>query len=919
MSCPAFVVRLPLLLCSILLFAVPLVAQTLRLGSERLDLGFVKPGQQAEGEIVLSNSGDDQLVVLVQTEGDRFVALVDTLRLPPGGQERLRVVFAAPAPGDYNGALILEVKKLIGGQKERLPLSARVSRARLELKPAANQGLELGTLAVGQGGLGVVALHNSGVVEARLDSAFIEAPGPFALEGGALGGRQLAAGETLELAVNFKPQVDGSAAGRLVLLSADWSPPRRALALRGEGLAPQAAVSPLPAVGLDFDLAEVGQTLWRRVTLLNQGRLELTLRRTELFGDAFILEEPPAGPVAPGERLELRVGFRAAHEGPATGVLHLFTDDPLKPDIAVPLSGRGQVRPPQIELLNREGLDFGGVALGQSEKENLLLLNRGGSPFAVEIELEAGTGEYEAEHASLLLQPGESRAVAVVFSPKEEGPRPGALWVGTQSGRRRVELEGRGKYLKLNPSSVEFGRVAVGETQNRLVEITNTGNADFRVERVVVGDEAFLVHNPVDPDGEFLLPANSLRPLPLNIGFLPAKRGLVSTPLKLEGFWEEGTETLEVLLNGTGVAAEIALHPTGPIDFGYVVLGRRETRTLVATNTGDTALRVEANSLGSEAAVEPAAFDLEPGESTPLKVHFSPEALGDRFVQVLLVSNDVRDRAQALRVGGKGALESIDLEAVTSVFAARKSGSEALPLRWNNNPVVLKDGTKLDVGFKIPDSLRQALVGRKFTIEWTQLDDQYDPKGGSKQSEVHIYEADAEKILAEDFNLRLLEASTKRVRVKVTTHSYPGAPPQSISQVFEAGGWKWEFEAKPLVSFLTIRPGRNYTDAEGNKVKGQTERLIGLPGLAFAGLHDSENPFVSGIHLTAIGNVLEALSTTNSLAVSLGVAVSLYKDQFLIGLGRDIYDSRPKEKRKGTSDYIVTFKYSGLFKKGLFR
>ena len=163
-------------------------------------------------------------------------------------------------------------------------------------------------------------------------------------------------------------------------------------------------------------------------------------------------------------------------------------------------------------------------------------------------------------------------------------------------------------------------------------------------------------------------------------------------------------------------------------------------------------------------------------------------------------------------------------------------------------------------------------------------------------------------------NQEMLEKENRRVRLKITTRASPGAPPQSITQVLEAGGWKWEFEAKPLLSFLTIRPGRDYADADGNAVKGKTERLIGLPGIAFAGWHNIDNPSVSGIHLTATGNVLEALSTENSLAISMGLAVSCYKDQFLFGFGWDIYDSRPASKRKGSQDYIMTFKYSGLFK-----
>ena len=100
------------------------------------------------------------------------------------------------------------------------------------------------------------------------------------------------------------------------------------------------------------------------------------------------------------------------------------------------------------------------------------------------------------------------------------------------------------------------------------------------------------------------------------------------------------------------------------------------------------------------------------------------------------------------------------------------------------------------------------------------------------------------------------------------------------------------------MSFLTIRPGRNYEDADGNRVKGKTERLIGLPGIAFAGWHNVDNPSISGIHFTAIGNVLEALSTENSLAVSLGLAVSFYKDQFLSASAGMYMTHAPKPNAK---------------------
>ena len=373
-------------------------------------------------------------------------------------------------------------------------------------------------------------------------------------------------------------------------------------------------------------------------------------------------------------------------------------------------------------------------------------------------------------------------------------------------------------------------------------------------------------------------------------------------------------ETLDILLSGNGVAAEIEVHPSGIVDFGHVVLGERTEKTLVATNAGDTVLQVESHPQSPEAYIEPAQFALAPGESARIKVLFEPKTLGEHLGRVLLISNDVKDRARPLQYKGHGALENIDLARITQILVSSGEISSNLNVGWDNVPMVQKDGSKIDVIFHIPDSLRQALVGREISVEWTKLDENYDTSGGIQEKKVKIYESSGERVLAEDLNLRLLEKENRRVRLKITTRGYPGAPEQSISQILEAGGWKWEFEAKPLLSFLTIRPGRDYVDKDGNKIKGRTERLIGLPGLAFAGWHNVDSPSISGLHFTAIGNVLEALSTENSLAISMGLAISFYKDQFLFGFGWDIYDNRSPAKRKGSQDYIMTFKYSGLFK-----
>ena len=897
-----------LLLAAGALLPTGLAAQPLLVQPDSLDFGALGAGRTGRLEVSVRNAGPEDAEIRVRVEGEGFSAAADTLHLPAAGSRALAVEFSAADTGAYAGELTLRTGELFGSEQGRVGLAASVERPRLSLPP---QGLDAGPAPVGRVVRRSLELVNAGRVELVIDSLSIEPrDGPFSLSGPAAG-RRLAPGSRMEVGVLFRPAGDGAFRGGVRVHAPDL--PGVSVPLSGEGLAPRLAVSPLPEVGIDFETVEVGARARRALTLINRGRGDLDLS-LQLGGEAFEAAWDSSLRLEPGARRDVEVRFLPRYEGPAGAALLLTTNDPQRPRVEVPLAGRGQIGPPQVELLDASPIDFGRVPVGKAARLPLLMWNRGGSPFLVRLELEEGGGpEFGLGKGSLLLNPGESGRVELAFRPQEVGLREGALFVHTEAGPRRVQLRGSGRFLQVKPSAHDFGRVPVGESGSGIIELANTGNSDFSVSRIHSTSDDFTIFTQLSPDGEYLLPANGLRSLPVRVTFAPSARGPASGTLRLEGFWEGAAATLEVLLNGTGVAAEIELHPSGVLDFGHVVIGDSDQRALVATNSGDTALQVEAGALTGEVGVEPAAFSLDPGESTTLRIHFSPEALGERFGQVLLISNDVRDKAQPIKIRGRGALGSVDLASIVSVLATGKSGAKRLEVPWNPTPLVVRDGTRIDLRIDLPDSLRQALVGRRVDVEWVQLDENYDPKGGPRQARAQIYADSDDSVGVEDLNLRLTDAGIKRARLRVTTRSYPGGPEQSISQVLESGGWKWSFEAKPLVSFLAIRPGRDRTDADGNRVEGRTERLIGLPGIAFAGWHNAEHPAVSGVHLTAIGNVLEALSTDNSIAVSLGLAVSLYKDRFLFGFAWDIYDSRPRARREGTRDYILTFKYSGLF------
>ena len=890
-------------------------AQVLQIHPQSLDFGTVKVGARVQEKVLLRNTGEADLEILVRLQGARFTASPDTLLLESRTEGTVEIGFTAAAVGPYAGELTLQAKDLPGGESLTVTLRATVARPGLRITPDPSRGLRVEPVATGTRSRHPITLSNPGPVPLRIDSLTLDpASGPFQLVH--RGPMPLQPGQEGKVDLVFAPAHGGRFEQRLTVHSADLDPGSVDIALEGAGLAPIASFSPHPQVGMDFGSVELGKIMERPLTLLNLGSSDLRIRGLHVSSPSFTAswEGSPDSSVAAGSKGRIGIGFHALREGSASAILTLRTNDPDQLSVDIPLSATARIRPAQIEILNVETIDFGGVALGEYARDHLLLWNRGGRPHAVEARIEdGGEREFALESAAPLLQPGESRSIPLRFTPRAGGERRAVLVVETERGPRRVSLRGDGKFLKLSPAALDFDRVAVGESNRLVVELLNEGNVDFTIDGIDSSNEDFAPYTEIGSLDKVILPAHGLRSLPLGVTFSPSARGTVSSALRIEGYWEEGRETLEILLTGTGVAGQIELHPQGPFEFGHVVLGRREELTLVATNSGDRESRVEARSLSSDAQLEPAVFTLQPGESAPLKLYFSPAALGERHAQILLISDGIKDRARPLLIKGKGALEDIDLSRITTITAVRRSRTDTLVVEWDNTPFIVPDESKIHLSFSTVDSLRNALLGRKIEVEWVKLDHNYDAKGSVRRTELRIHESTRGNLELEDLNLRLQESSNKRVRLQVTSRSHPGAAPRSISQIFEVGGWRWEFEAKPLVSFLTIRPGRSHRNADGEMVKGKTERLIGLPGLAFAGWHNPENSSISGIHFTAIGNVLEALSTDNSIAISLGLAVSLYKDKFLLGCGWDVYDSRPRAKRKGTQDYLMTFKYSGLF------
>ena len=182
--------------------------------------------------------------------------------------------------------------------------------------------------------------------------------------------------------------------------------------------------------------------------------------------------------------------------------------------------------------------------------------------------------------------------------------------------------------LVCTPAKVRFGAVTVGQSENQLMVLTNTGETATTVSAISVGGTEFSVSGLTLPAS--LPPGESVT---LSVTFAPTATGWTG--------WTEGNVTftgkasspsIPLWLAGSGVSNELLTAKPLSLSFGQMAVGTSATLPIVLTNSHTHAQTLEAfQATGSEFSVSGPGvpMSLAAGQSVTLNVTFSPKAVGD--------------------------------------------------------------------------------------------------------------------------------------------------------------------------------------------------------------------------------------------------------------------------------------------------
>jgi len=188
-----------------------------------------------------------------------------------------------------------------------------------------------------------------------------------------------------------------------------------------------------------------------------------------------------------------------------------------------------------------------------------------------------------------------------------------------------LPLRARAAGLTVSPSTLDFGYVAIHQTQTLLVAVANTGASTVTISSMSANNDKFVLSNWKMP--VVLSPGESLE---LSVTFEPTAAGTQNGRITFET--NSFNVAVAVGLSGSGTTRESVTATPANLEFGNVAVGQSSTLPVELTNTRGWTIVVQKLIItGSDFSVSGANFPLtlQGGQKVKLNATFKPQVQGE--------------------------------------------------------------------------------------------------------------------------------------------------------------------------------------------------------------------------------------------------------------------------------------------------
>ena len=435
---------------------------------------------------------------------------------------------------------------------------------------------------------------------------------------------------------------------------------------------------------VDLGTVPVGGSLSREIPVRNTGAGDLRIasvvvgNATAVAGQPGILPLPPfriegggSQTIAPGAAGSFRVIFAPTVAGTFGALVSIASNDPDEQSYQFVVKGAtegGEPPPPppgdadiavalgDADLAAGDAVAFGSTPATVPVRRELKLSNKGTSPLLVRAAIRPKTAAVRGttlppfrfgSPASLVIEPGATRPMVIVFAPTAAGEfEAGLILTSNDPDENPLQFKMVGTGGNPDPgaapdialsneagdlatgAAVDFGSVDPGRTAVRSLTVRNTGSNDLRLGRFTLERPSAPepVAGAVAPPPSFAGFGFRVAPPPvavvppggsavLRVSFTAPAFGAQAAVLKIaSNDPDENPFVLRLAGASTGtppLPPEIALASgdaelpmNGTLDFGSVVIGTPVVREIKVTNSGQGPLRLQ-------------GFSFQPAEPPP--------------------------------------------------------------------------------------------------------------------------------------------------------------------------------------------------------------------------------------------------------------------------------------------------------------
>jgi len=306
---------------------------------------------------------------------------------------------------------------------------------------------------------------------------------------------------------------------------------------------------------VDFGVQLVGsRSTAHKITLSNEGNRTVNIRGVTVAGRDYrdFDEQNDCGSgIPPNGHCRISVTFRPAKLGPLAAAVRIHDDAGGSPQL-IPLRGIGATQGPNATLSTKK-LTFALQLVGTTSPAQPVKLSNYGTD-TLDISNISASGDFSNKSdCGSSLPPGDHCTIQVSFTPTRGGHRGGTLSISDNApgSPQKVQLQGVGTVVELQPTSLDFGNVVVGQkSQPQNTMLTNVGKTKLHITNIAItgtdsGD--FLVQQDTCPNPGYLGGGKSCT---ITVVFQPTQVGSRSADVSISD--DGGGSPQQVSLSGTG-------------------------------------------------------------------------------------------------------------------------------------------------------------------------------------------------------------------------------------------------------------------------------------------------------------------------------------------------------------------------------